>query len=328
MPSPFSFALFATVPLLAHADMQSAFEPKGENAAQIADLAWVLFVGGGLIFIAVMALAGVTLFGRPALRSFLGRRKTIIGGGIVFPVAALSALLVYSHLPAGKSLRAEEPAAARIEVTGELWWWRVKYLDGSGNAIFETANEIRIPVGQPVDFILKTADVIHSFWIPNLAGKIDMVPGHVNRLRVRAEAPGVFRGQCAEYCGAQHARMAFYVVAHTPAEFAAWTAAQAVPAIEPADSLLQRGKQSFLANGCGHCHTVRGTPAIGKLGPDLTHAGSRLSIAAGVLPNNVGAFAGWIAASQRVKPENKMPSFEQLPAEDLRAIAAYMESLQ
>lgn len=328
MPVQIFFASLSAVPVLARAGIQSAFDPKGKDAAQILEITWVLFVGGGLIFTAVMLLALLALFGPPGVRAALGRHAWIIGGGIAFPVVVLSALLVYTFIAASRMVQAQEPAAARIEVSGELWWWRVRYLDEGGKTLFETANEIRIPAGQPVDFTLVSDNVIHSFWVPNLAGKIDMIPGHVNKQRMQADAPGVFRGQCAEYCGAQHARMAFYVVAHTAQEYAAWVAAQRRPAGNPDDPLLRRGKELFLNNRCGLCHTVRGTPANGRLGPDLTHVGSRLSIAAGILPNGQGAIAGWITGSQHLKPENKMPAFNQFSGEDLRALSAYMESLQ
>lgn len=312
-----------------HAGTQSAMHPKSEGAALIADLASVMFIGGGAVFVIVMALTGVALFGPQAMREVLARRKVaVIGGGIVFPLAVLSTLMLYAFISTANLVRADEAPAARIEVTGELWWWRVKYLDAKGKAIVESANEIHIPAGLPVDFILTSADVIHSFWVPNLAGKIDMLPGHVNRLRVRADTPGVFRGQCAEYCGAQHANMAFQVVAHAPAEYDAWLAAHAQPAPEPQAPFLRQGKQAFHDHGCGQCHVVRGTSAAGTLGPDLTHVGSRLTLAAGIYPNSVGALAGWIAGSQQLKPGNRMPSFGHIPPEDLRAIAAYMHSLQ
>jgi cytochrome c oxidase subunit 2 len=328
MPVRLVLAFLTAVPALAHATMQSAFDAKGKNAAQILEITWVLLVGGGLIFIAVMLLALIALFGPAGLRAGLGRYAWVIGGGIAFPVVVLSALLVYTLMSAARIVQADEPAAARIEVTGELWWWRVKYLDDNGKTIFETANEIHIPAGQPVDFVLISDNVIHSFWVPNLAGKIDMIPGHINRLRVRADAPGMFRGQCAEYCGAQHARMAFFVIAHTAEEYAAWLSAHAQPARDPGDQFLQRGKQLFFDNRCAICHTVRGTPAEGRLGPDLTHVGSRLWIAAGVLPNTQGAIAGWITSSQDIKPGNKMPAFNQFSSEELRALSAYVESLQ
>ena len=212
-----------------------------------------------------------------------------------------------------------EPGALRIEVTGEQWWWRVRYLDAQGAPDFETANEIRIPAGRPVLLELKSADVIHSFWVPSLAGKLDMVPGRTNRLRLLASRPGEYRGQCAEYCGGPHAFMALFVVAEEAAQFERWAEGQRKPAAA-ANAL-------FTAH-CGSCHTVRGTQAAGALGPDLTHVGSRLSIGAGLLPNNAGALAGWIASSQHLKPGNLMPSFRHFSGEELRAMASYLQTLK
>lgn len=322
------FAVIGAFPLVSRGGMQSALDPKGAHAGQIAELSHVLFLGGGLIFVLVLALAAVALFGPASWRRALGGRALIIGGGIAFPVIVLSALLVYALLSSAALVRADAPPAVRIAVTGEIWWWRVRYLDSAGAVLFETANDIRIPAGQPVDLQLTTADVIHSFWVPNLAGKIDMIPGHINTQRLHAEAPGVFRGQCAEYCGAQHANMAFHVIALAPQEFDAWAARQAAVSQVPADPLALRGSEVFQVSKCGKCHTVRGTAATGSTGPDLTHVGSRWSLGAGMLPNNVGAFGGWIAGSQHVKPGNLMRPVATLGSEDLRAVAAYMESLQ
>jgi cytochrome c oxidase subunit 2 len=327
--SPGRFAaLLAATPVPAFAGIQSALDPKGVDAAKIAEISWVIFVGGGLIFLVVMALLAVALLGPPSVRASLGRYPWIIGGGIAFPVVVLTALLIYSFLANTKMVRAGVPGAVQIQVIGERWWWRVLYLDNQGRTIVETANDIRIPARTPVEFLLTSDNVIHSFWVPNLAGKTDMIPGRVNTLAVRANETGIFRGQCAEYCGAQHAKMAFHVGAYAVEDFEAWLAWQTRPAREPDTPMLVRGKQLFLSNACIECHVIRGTPANGKLGPDLTHVGSRLSIAAGILPNNIGSLAGWIAGSQHIKPGNHMPSFGELPPEDLRAIAAYMESLK
>lgn len=319
--------LLAVLPLPVWADVQSAFHPKSEQAHRIADIGWMMFFGATLIFLLVMVMLILALHGPARMRGLLGRRSLIIGAGIAFPVLVLSALLVYTLDAASSMVRDDTPVAARIEVTGEMWWWRVRYLDNHGRAMFETANDIRIPSGLPVELVLKSDNVIHSFWVPNLAGKLDMVPGHVNRLRVQADAPGRFRGQCAEYCGAQHAKMMLDVQALSPDEFQAWVESQRRPAPAPVDARLQAGRQYFL-QACAQCHTIRGTGASGTLGPDLTHIGSRLSLAAGVLPNNVGTLAGWIAGSQHIKPGNRMPSFNQLSGEDLRAVAQYMESLK
>jgi cytochrome c oxidase subunit 2 len=204
----------------------------------------------------------------------------------------------------------------------------VHYLDPQGTPELITANEIRIPVGRPVELSLRTADVIHSVWVPNLAGKLDMIPGHVNRLRVRADRTGVLRGQCAEYCGGAHALMAFFTIVERPEAFAVWSAGQRAPAPEPVDPFLARGRELFLAVGCGGCHTVNGIGAEGVIGPDLTHVGSRLTIGAGLFPVNAGTIAAWITQTRHVKPENRMPPFEGFGPEELRILGAYLESLK
>jgi cytochrome c oxidase subunit 2 len=213
-------------------------------------------------------------------------------------------------------------------MTGEQFWWRVTYSPGEPGDAFDSANEIHIPTGRPVEITLQSADVIHSFWVPQLAGKLDMIPGLINTLTVNARDPGMYRGQCAEYCGAQHAQMAFYVVAHEPAEFERWLADKSQPAQAAAAVPADGGADLFIANGCGACHTIRGTQANGTIGPDLTHVGSRHSIGAGILPNEEGAIAAFISSYQHIKPDNLMPSFDTLNEQELQAIAAYLESLQ
>ena len=292
--------------------IQSALNPQGVDAAIIAEISWVLFAGAALIFAGVMALAAYAVFAKREYASRLSPRLLIIGGGIAFPAVTLFALLIYS-LARAASLHVAEENTLRIEVIGEQWWWRVRYPG------FETANEIRIPVDRPVELVLRSADVIHSFWVPVLAGKLDMIPGRTTRLRVRAERAGEFRGQCAEYCGGPHAFMALFVVAQEPAQFEQWVQAQRAPA---------KALHPVFAAHCGACHTVRGTPAAGVLGPDLTHVGSRLTIGAGRLPTNAGALAGWIASNQHLKPGNLMPQFQSFSGEELRALAAYLEGLK
>lgn len=303
--------------------MQSALNPQGPDAAIIAEISWVLFAGGGAIFVLVMALAAWAVWGRPR---FLARHGAILAGGIVFPVAVLSALLVYSLLRAA-SLSAQPPAGLRVEVTGHQWWWRVAYLGPDGSVDFVTANELRIPVGERVELALRSADVLHSFWVPALAGKLDLIPGKDNRLRLAAARPGTWRGQCAEYCGGPHAQMAFYVVAAERADFERWREAQRRPAAAVDEESPLKGKSMFLSH-CAACHTVRGTPAQGSLGPDLTHVGSRLSIGAGTLPNNPGTIGDWIASSQHIKPGNLMPAFHEFSGDELHALAAYVNSLK
>ncbi|MFW7341580.1 c-type cytochrome [Pollutimonas sp. H1-120] len=307
--------------------MQSVLHPNGEGAGRIAEISWVMFIGAGIIFLLVMILLTLVLYGTPRAKRRLGRRSLVVAAGLAFPVAVLSALLAYNLKAASSLIGADEPPAVRIAVIGEMWWWRVQYLDADGQLLFETANDIRIPYGLPVEFVLRSDNVIHSFWVPRLAGKLDMIPGHVNRLRVQASEAGLFRGQCAEYCGAQHAKMMFDVQALSPAGFQRWMTAQRQPAREPASASLYPGRRLFM-QACAQCHTIRGTRAAGTLGPDLTHIGSRRSVAAGVLPNNIGTLAGWIADSQHIKPGNQMPSFKHLSGQDLRALAQYLESLE
>lgn len=307
------------------ANDQSALAPKGEAAARIAEMAWVMTIGATLIFLLVAVLLCLAIWGPAAVRRRIRHRALIIGAGVAFPTVVLTALLVYTLGPDLHEPGEED--TLHVEVTGEMWWWRVRYHDARGGLLFETANDIRIPAGVPVVFTLKAADVIHSFWVPSLGGKRDMVPGHVNRLRLRADAPGVYQGQCAEYCGAQHARMRLEVHALEAGAFEAWIDAQQRPAREPETALLRQGRERFLVS-CAECHTVRGTAAAGTSGPDLTHLADRRTLGAGLLPNNIGTLAGWIAASQQLKPGNFMPSFDTFSGAELRALAAYLDSLE
>ena len=284
--------------------------------------------GGTAIFLLVLALTAWALYAPSRWRGWLGSRAAVVWGGIVFPVVTLSALLVYGLALAAGLVRPPAEDPLRIAVIGEQWWWRVRYLDAAGETALVTANEIRIPTGQPIEFILTTNDVIHSFWAPSLGGKLDMIPGRENRIVLEASRPGIYRGQCAEYCGGPHAIMAFYVVAHEPEEFERWLAAQREPAPPPEGDTLVRGQEVFLENGCGACHTIRGTKASGEIGPDLTHVGSRLSLGAGWLDNNPGTLSAWIVHNQEIKPGNFMPAYEILSGPDLTALSAYLESLK
>jgi cytochrome c oxidase subunit 2 len=315
-------------PLLAQDGPQTVYAPASQEAAQLWEISMVIFIGGALIFAGVMLILGLALFGPPSIRTSLGRHRWIVGGGIVFPVVTLTVLLVYTLLVAGNLVSAQDKPAVQVEVTGELWWWRVRYFDGEGNLLFETANDIRLPAGHPSLLTLKSDNVVHSFWVPNLAGKLDMIPGQVNTLSLHPDAPGIFRGQCAEYCGAQHAKMAFHVVVLPPDEHAEWMAAQVQPIQNLNNPALQLGQELFLSNRCGVCHTIRGTPADGRLGPDLTHVGGRISIGAGTLVNTHGTIAGWIVDNQDIKPGNRMPEYKQFDPEELLALAAYLEALK
>ncbi|MCI3950592.1 MAG: coxB [Burkholderiales bacterium] len=306
--------------------IQSALSPEGPHAAVIAEISWVLIAGATLIFGIVIAIAAYAIFARRENAMRLSEVPLIVGGGIVFPLVVLSALLIYTVVRASSLENASGETPLRIEVTGEQWWWRVRYLDEGGQLDFETANEIHIPVARAVEITLKSADVIHSFWVPALAGKLDMIPGRTHRLRIRADRTGEYRGQCAEYCGGPHAFMAFFVVAETAERYTEWAANERAAAAPRSDHAVQ-GEKLFVSH-CAACHTIRGTQAQGVRGPDLTHLGSRLTIAAGMLPNNAGTLAGWIASSQHLKPGNLMPSFQQFKGEELRVLAHYLEGLK
>jgi cytochrome c oxidase subunit II len=302
--------------------LQSMLEPGSAAAALIHELGLWLYAGAALVLLLVVAL---TLYGAFSAPRRVSEKLWLLGGGIVFPSVVLLALLAYA-IHVGHSLSGPPSRTADIEVVGKQWWWDVRYALGGGQTVL--ANELRIPVGKPVEIALASEDVIHSFWVPALAGKVDMIPGRANRIVLEARAPGVYRGQCAEFCGAQHSWMAFYVVALPEAEYRAWLARQAAPAAEPADPFLARGRAAFLREACAACHTIRGTAAAGKQGPDLTHVGGRLSIGAGVLGNGPAALGAWIADPQHVKPGNLMPATKTLAGEELRALAAWLESLK
>lgn len=303
----------------------SVLAPAGPTALAIAEIAWVLFIGAALITALVMGLLWRAVRGPArAVRPW----RWIVGAGLLFPAAVLVALMGWSQWRA-RIVTAEPPADALVVgVKGHLWWWEVRYHrpDGGGEVVL--ANEIRVPVGRSVWLGLTSADVIHSVWLPQLAGKMDTVPGRVNRLVFRVDQVGVYRGQCAEFCGEQHARMALHLVAMEPAAFDAWLQAQAGDARPASTPWLERGRDAFLAQRCNACHTVRGVSEEGRLGPDLTHVGSRLALGAGSLPNDAASMAQWVAHTQDVKPGARMPSYERLDAQTLQAIAAWLGSLQ
>jgi cytochrome c oxidase subunit 2 len=305
--------------------LQSVLHPAGWDALVISQFAWVMFGAGALIFVAVMALLGMSLrrHTRP-LRPVLW----IAGAGIAFPIVVLTALLAWSTWRSAQLTPQSSSQALTISVTAKMWWWEVRYRDPESGREIVAANEIHVPVGQAVYVGLNAADVIHSLWVPALAGKRDMIPGRVTGLTLRADKPGIYRGQCAEYCGAQHARMALQVVALAPDEFKDWLARQARPAVAPATPQQVRGRAVFLEQRCQSCHTIRGVAETAHLGPDLTHVGSRKEIGAGVLRTHEGTLAGWIADPQAVKPGVFMPAASGIDGASLRALAAYLAHLK
>jgi cytochrome c oxidase subunit 2 len=296
--------------------------PAGPDAERIATLWWVMLAGGVAIYLAVLALGLLAVRGArigPTPARAVGE-GWVPGGAAVLSavvVAGLAALTLESV-----DGLAPRPAAFTVRVISHQWWWEVRY--PAHDVV--TANELRLPVGQPVRLELTSPDVIHSFWVPPLHGKVDHVPGRVNTLTVEAGRPGRFTGQCAEYCGLHHARMTLAVVAEPAAAFDAWIAAQRAPARPPGSPLEEEGARTF-QQLCAACHAVRGTEARGQHGPDLTHVGGRESLAAGLLPNSPANLARWIADPQALKPRSQMPTFP-LPPEAIGALAAYLGSLR
>ncbi|HEX2189630.1 MAG TPA: cytochrome c oxidase subunit II [Longimicrobiaceae bacterium] len=311
----------------------SAVDPAGPQAARIAGLAGFLTVAGSAVFLVVVGFLLYAVWrGHRRAESAGGpeveRRMALwVGGGLAATVAVLAAVLLH-NLATGRALAAfAEPDALVVRVTGQQWWWEVEYQDPSPHRRLLTANEIHVPVGRRVRVEVESSDVIHSFWVPNLHGKLDLIPGYSGVTYLRADRPGVYHGRCAEYCGLQHARMDLRVVAEPPERFAAWYEAQLRAAPPPADSLQQKGQQVFLTRKCAMCHTIRGTPAQSRIGPDLTHLASRGTIASGTLPNTRGHLAGWVVDPQRIKPGARMPP-NQLASDELHALLDYLQSLK
>ena len=305
---------------------QSALLAAGRDAEQILQLFLVMMVGAMLVWAAVVAAAIYAIRVHRGTHTERDANLFIIGGGVVLPTAALAALLWYGLPVVPQVLALAPPEATRIHVTGKQWWWRVQYV--TANGFVETANELRLPVGQRVELQLSSPDVIHSFWVPSIAGKMDMIPGRITRLALEPTRTGTFRGACAEYCGASHALMAFDVVVTEADEFQHWLDAQASPATTPAEAVAVRGQEAFLANGCSACHTIRGTSAAGRIGPDLTHIGSRASIGAATLPNQAETLRRWIRDTDRLKPGVHMPAFRSLSSDELTALTAYLGGLE
>lgn len=311
------------------ADDQSALSPHGPVASRIANLGGVLFTIAAIVVLLVFALLALGLARRGDTSeqnrrsALLGENTPILVGGILLPAIILIGVFAYTLRDMVALAVPDNPSDVTIEVIGHQWWWEVKYPD----AEVATANEIHVPVGKAVMIKLSSADVIHSFWVPNLISKMDLIPGRVNSVWLQADTAGTYRGQCAEFCGMEHAFMAFLVIADPPEQFDAWLAHQAQPAAEPADPLVQEGEQAFLGSACVYCHAVKGGGASGMVGPDLTHLASRKTIAAGNLPNTPGNLAGWIADPQSIKPGNHMPA-TRMNSADFQALLAYLESLK
>jgi cytochrome c oxidase subunit 2 len=340
-----ALALFAWLPLAAAAatppfagGSQDMLRTGGPQAAQILDLWRLMLAVCGLVFAAVLAAFGLALWRarrgtretppelQPSLRGEPRSTRLVawaVGASAVGLFGLVFASVLTDRALAGLPLR----DALHVELTAHQWWWQARYDAADPSRMFETANELHLPAGRPVLLTLKADDVIHSFWVPNLAGKKDLIPGRTATLALRADVPGRYRGQCAEFCGLQHAGMALEVVVESPSDYAAWAERQRQPAAAPADPQARRGQQLFLAGTCVMCHAIQGTDASARRAPDLTHLAGRARLGAGVLPNTREQLAAWIADPAAHKPGVNMPG-HRYAREDLDALAAYLETLR
>jgi cytochrome c oxidase subunit 2 len=316
----------------------SALQPSAPQASHIEWLYWVIF----WICLGAFVLT-VAAFTRASARTYISKSEPLppikehpndhkatwyVGAAIAVTVLSLFAVLFMSVIT-GKHVEGAtaETNALTIQITGHQWWWEAQYPNSQADLTITTANEIHVPVGQRVVILTRSADVIHSFWAPSITGKRDLIPGHSSAFSFEVDEPGTYHGQCAEFCGLQHAHMGFSVIAEPEGQFEAWEKQQIAPARDPTTPVEARGQQVFLTHACVMCHTIRGTEAGSRVGPDLTHVASRKMIAAETLPNTRGALAGWISDPQVIKPGTRMIPNPMQP-EDLQALITYLESLQ
>lgn len=322
---------------------QSALDSAGVQSDRLANLWWIFFYVCTAVYLIVMAVL-LTAFFRARRESKRANAETapdvspdqtaenrlsnIIKGAVAVTLIILFVFMIASFRT-GRAINslASHPEPLIIKITGYQWWWEVEYQDRIPSNNVLTANEIHIPVGRPVKFLLQSTDVIHSFWVPNLHGKKDLVPGYPTTFMFEASKPGVFWGQCAEFCGYQHAHMRFAVVAESPEDFDKWVVAQRQSSVQPTTDLQKRGQEVFLTTTCAQCHTIQGTIANARVGPNLTHIASRMTLAAGTLPNTKGHLGGWISDPQAVKPGVRMPQ-NTYSSEDLQALLEYLQSLK
>jgi cytochrome c oxidase subunit 2 len=318
--------------------MNVVLDPAGPQAAHIAEFWWLMFAVCAFVFVAVLAVLAWGLWRAPRgdpltppdttpapdAEKRLGRR---VAAAVAVSVILLIGLLVASVATDRALAQLSLVDALNVHVTAHQWWWEVTYDDPQPERRFATANELRIPVGRPILVTLDSADVIHSFWVPRLHGKKDLIPGRTAMIQFRADKAGAYHAPCAEYCGLQHAFMAFEVVALPPEQFEAWVEVQRKPAPEPEDAVARRGRELFLSGSCMLCHAIHGTTANARKAPDLTHVASRTRLGAGRLANTPQALADWIADPQKFKPGVNMPA-HLLPDDDLRALVAYLGTLK
>ncbi len=311
--------------------MQAPLNPAGPQASSIAALTWWFFGVCVVVYVLVLAALAWAIARRRRESDDAPQTATRLGAAVIFGVALTIVTLIVltvSSVVAGRGLLSPSgPGALSIDAIGHQWWWEFQYRDVSANEWVNSPNELHLPTGVPVAIKAMSRDVIHSFWVPNLHGKRDLVPGMVTHTWIQADTPGVYRGQCAEFCGQQHAHMAFLVVVEPVDKFRAWLQHQRSGAPQPASDAEKAGHDVFMKGPCVMCHTIRGTSAGSRVGPDLTHVAGRQTIAAGTLPNTRGHLAGWIVDSQSIKPGNRMPP-NPMSGDDLEALLAYIQSLR
>ncbi|HEY4649412.1 MAG TPA: cytochrome c oxidase subunit II [Gemmatimonadales bacterium] len=311
----------------------SVLNPSSPQTRLIDRLWDAMYVVSAVVFVLVVLALLLSAFRRrsaePPETDPVRERSltTAVSIATALTVLILFGFLVYDVAVGRQLTRGLGKEALQVRVIGHQWWWELQYRDSVAQNWFTTANELHIPVGRPVALELLSTDVIHSFWPPTISQKRDLIPGKDNSLWLQADSAGVYRGQCAEYCGQQHAKMGFLVIAQRPDSFASWLAAQRDTALTPTTELARRGQEVFLASSCVMCHAIGGTPAGSRVGPDLTHLASRRTIAAGTLFNSRGNLAGWILDPQKIKPGTRMPPNQLKPA-DLQALLAYLETLK
>ncbi len=314
---------------------QSTLRPGGPAAGTLAEMGWVAYILFGVTALVMwILLAWTAVRKRGTLAEHEpwdegGGQLWVLIGGFAIPFVVLGGVFVYqlermSDFP----VHAQGHITPEIEVIGHQWWWEVRYLQGNPSEQFTTANEIHIPVGRPIDILLETRDVIHSFWVPAMHGKVDLIPGQANYIRIQADHAGTFPGQCGEYCGMQHSHMRLLVMAQAPDEYEAWRKHQLQPAAEPQDDEAMRGRELFNDSACALCHTVRGTLAHGLVAPDLTHLASRKMIAANSYENNQANLEAWVTHAQSLKPGAEMPNLTSYDGRDLRFLVKYLMQLK
>ena len=314
---------------------QSTLSPSGPAAAILAHLGWVVYIVFGIITVTTLVILLLAVLRQRGSLAWHapwdtgGGQHWVVIGGLLIPIVVLCGIFVLSlERERDFPLRDGRRVTPEIQVIGHQWWWEVHYLTGPADQHFVTANEIHIPVGKPIDIAVQSADVVHSFWVPALHGKVQMIPGLTNYIRIEADEPGSYKGECANFCGQQHAHMRLLVVADPPEKYQAWRRDQISPADPPHGADAQHGEQVFMNAACTFCHTINGTDAQGKVAPDLTHLASRQYIAANSYGNDTADLEAWVTHAQSLKPGCLMPNITRFNGVDLRDMVDYLRELK